>query len=251
MPWGAALATRTVGPVALAYVAAPDGEPDRGVAKAMHDAVLHLATAATVMPLRLGPPAPLQVLLDALAPRADLAVRALRHLHERVELDTRWPVRLTSSVLPQPVPASAPGAAFLASRRQAHAGVLAAELEAERIDALLGDLAGVCAVHAPPSSALDTERAVIQRALLVPGDRAHAVTRRLDSLATQHGLGVRITGPWPAWSFAGWAFDQAKNHSRMSVSPCETTHKTLPDRVNSITHRSEGQSAGSPEVPPR
>jgi len=108
------------------------------------------------------------------------------------------------------VPSAGPGAAYLRRRR--------AQLAAHR-DARQEAMASAQAVHAeldrlsasarlyPPQSPTIADRSgsmALNAAYLVADDRAEEFEAAVTELAARHGaLQLTLTGPWPAYSFAG------------------------------------------------
>ncbi|QRP49679.1 GvpL/GvpF family gas vesicle protein [Amycolatopsis sp. FDAARGOS 1241] len=176
-----------------------------------HDAVIaNLVDRAPVVPIRLA-----TVYHDDESVRAVLEQRAedfertLRHVSGRIE----WGVKAFLDTEPEPAPAASPGkgagVAYLARRRSALAAreerqQRAAE-EVHRLHAALSELAVDACTHPPQSRALAGEDGpmVLNGAYLVDTGQSGRFAEAVDSCGRESGvLSVRLTGPWPPYSFS-------------------------------------------------
>lgn len=177
-----------------------------------HDAILRAwAAVADVAPARFG-----AVVADPARAAALVAAEAARHaaVLRRVRGAVEMGVRVTAEG-PAPVPSPPPGLGYL--RAQAHARDAARAAVAARA-ALVRALVATLGAHAreqiafAPRAAADGPERLAEVALLV--DRAALpILREVAALATPQavagGLGLRLSGPWAPYSFAGPAEEAA------------------------------------------
>ncbi|MFI5611956.1 GvpL/GvpF family gas vesicle protein [Amycolatopsis sp. NPDC051903] len=180
------------------------------VARAHDTVIANLVDRAPVVPIRLA-----TVYHDDASVRAVLEQRAadfertLRHVSGRVE----WGVKAFLDTEPEPAAAASPGkgagAAYLARRRNALAArekreQRAAE-EVRRLHTALAELAADACTHPPQSRELAGEAGpmVLNGAYLVDAGQAGRFAEAVDSCGRESAaLSVRLTGPWPPYSFS-------------------------------------------------
>lgn len=176
-----------------------------------HDGVLEAALAAgDVVPLRLG-----TLYASADAVRELLAderfARALRRVHRKAEWGVKaFAVPRAQDAAPRP----ASGAEYLARRRAEREQAATQEDELAEvlagIHASLADRADAAVLTRPQDRRLSgrEEEMVLNAAYLVGREDAPefaALVRRLGDRGAQAGVALELTGPWPAYHFAGEA----------------------------------------------
>ncbi|MCO5165694.1 MAG: GvpL/GvpF family gas vesicle protein [Planctomycetes bacterium] len=181
--------------------AAPSGTSPEGLRG--HDAVVRRLAdvAAAVLPARFGQTAPDEgALADRVRPRADALRRALDLVRGREQMTLRLFGAGAAPVEPAPPDDAAlgPGARYLA-RRRAALGVP----EAADLLAALGPAVRASRVERPaPGRAAGALLASVYH--LVDRGAADVYRARVEALAPALApRRVRVSGPWPAYAFAG------------------------------------------------
>ena len=185
-----------------------------------HDAVIDAVShVAPTVPIRLA-----TVYADddrvraMLADRHDDLVAALNRITGRTE----WGVKVYAEPSADPGEpessiqasaegeASGPGTAYLHRRRAQLSAREAAEdtvaAHVSEIHAALDRIAVAARLYSPQHPALAREpgRMMLNGTYLVDNNSSDDFAARVDSLATEHpDVNVELTGPWPAYSFAG------------------------------------------------
>jgi hypothetical protein len=178
-----------------------------------HDGVLEAALeAGDVVPLRLATLyASADAVRDLLAEEGERFARALRRVHRKAE----WGVK--AFAVPRPKDAEArpsSGAEYLARRRAERDRAASQDDELTetlaRIHASLADRADAAVLTRPQDRRLSgrEEEMVLNGSYLVgrdDGPEFAALVRRLGDRGAQAGVALELTGPWPAYHFAGEA----------------------------------------------
>ncbi|MEW2624434.1 GvpL/GvpF family gas vesicle protein [Streptomyces sp. NPDC048106] len=192
-------------------------------ARAHQGVIDALTTVTTPLPLRLA-----TVFRDDSAVRTMIEareadfLRALDRLAGRVE----WGVKVFTEPAPEPAEAAGPaekpgrpmsGRDYLRRRRadtRAHEEDLqAAEAFADSLHRRLCAHAEDARLHPPQNAALSGARGrnVLNAAYLVPRDRSEEFVELVDRTKDEAGgLRVELTGPWAAYSFSGFAEEDAR-----------------------------------------
>ncbi len=249
LPWGARPYPQGVGGLHLLLAAAPPRALSPAEALAVHDRLAELARHHDLLPLRLGPAAPLAEVTRPLAERLPDFRAHLDRMAGTVEVELR--VQAPLPPLPPAAPSGGPGAVFLAARRRHHGEALRLDRAEDHLDHVLDRVlpADVLEVRADPGRVHDGQ-ALLRRALRVPRDQVDDVVRHLQRALPAAGLPARLTGPWPLWSFASPSSAGPPTVQRGPngpPSPENPTHGWNPDPADPRPHV-RGSMVGPPEV---
>ncbi|MBA9049178.1 GvpL/GvpF family gas vesicle protein [Streptomyces griseofuscus] len=198
-------------------------------ARAHQGVIDALTTVTTPLPLRLA-----TVFRDDSGVRSMMEARETDFLHalDRLEGRVEWGVKVFTEPPPEPAtderartaatgdksdkPMS--GRDYLRRRRadtRAHeADLQAAESFADALHQRLGAHAEASRLHPPQSASLSGARGrnVLNAAYLVPRNRSEEFVELVDRTKDEAGgLRVELTGPWAAYSFSGFAEEDARH----------------------------------------
>ncbi|WP_153812636.1 GvpL/GvpF family gas vesicle protein [Streptomyces sp. SUK 48] len=194
-------------------------------ARAHQGVIDALTTVTTPLPLRLA-----TVFRDDSGVRSMMEAREADFLRalDRLEGRVEWGVKVFTEPPPEPAPgeraATAEGSGkpmsgrdYLRRRRadtQAHeADLQAAEGFADSLHRRLCAHAEASRLHPPQNASLSGARGrnVLNAAYLVPRDRSEEFVELVDRTKDEAGgLRVELTGPWAAYSFSGFAEEDAR-----------------------------------------
>ncbi len=181
-------------------------------ARAHHAVLEAVAGRGPVVPMRLATLFSSDAgVSGTLRERADDFREALSLISARSEWGVKaYAIKAADKVADPGLPATGPGAAYLQRRRaqltaskDARAEALAS---AQAVYAELGRLAASARLYPPQAPDLAGQSApmVLNAAYLVADERAREFTAAVAELAAMHRfVRLALTGPWPAYSFAG------------------------------------------------
>ncbi|MFZ4238788.1 GvpL/GvpF family gas vesicle protein [Streptomyces murinus] len=197
-------------------------------ARAHQGVIDALTTVTTPLPLRLA-----TVFRDDSGVRSMMEARETDFLHalDRLEGRVEWGVKVFTEPPPEPATDERAGTAtgeksdkpvsgrdYLRRRRadtRAHeADLQAAEAFADALHQRLGEHAEASRLHPPQNASLSGARGrnVLNAAYLVPRNRSEEFVELVDRTKDEAGgLRVELTGPWAAYSFSGFAEEDARH----------------------------------------
>ncbi|MYR02904.1 GvpL/GvpF family gas vesicle protein [Streptomyces sp. SID6139] len=198
-------------------------------ARAHQGVIDALTTVTTPLPLRLA-----TVFRDDSGVRSMMEARETDFLHalDRLEGRVEWGVKVFTEPPPEPATDERAGTAatgeksdkpmsgrdYLRRRRadtRAHeADLQAAEAFADALHQRLGAHAEASRLHPPQNASLSGAlgRNVLNAAYLVPRNHSEEFVELVDRTKDEAGgLRVELTGPWAAYSFSGFAEEDARH----------------------------------------